>query len=314
MEKVNTKIVNIFLIIISIFFIVQIINISENIIDNLISIIIPIVLSFFISYSLYPCSKYLNKKISYNLSSFIVIIIFFLVVFLLIYFSIITFSKEIYLIKDEIYYFLSKTSFISNDLKESLLSLDKSIILLNKGTSIITDIIIIIVLSIYFLFSMEDFKKVIKKYPFLSKIDKELFLYYKGFYLIIVIEIIEYTLIYYIIGHPYFLFLGFLSGITSIIPIFGALITNALALITSLNISKTLFIMTSITMIIVPLFNSYVIEPHIYNKTLKISLISIILSVFIFGSLLGLIGVILAIPLYIIIKNILKYLITKKKT
>ena len=157
---------------------------------------------------------------------------------------------------------------------------------------------------------MENIRKMFLKYV---KIDKDLFSYYKGFYTIILIEIIEYSLIYFIIGHPYCLLLGLLSGITSLVPFFGAIMTNILALITSLNISKGLFIATSITMLIIPLFNSYVIEPRIYKKALKVSLISIILSVFIFCNLLGFIGVILAIPLFIVLKDVISYLHQKRR-
>lgn len=313
MEKINKKIINIFLIIISIFFIIKIFTLSKEVFSNLINITIPIILSFFISYSLYPCTKYLTKKIPYNIATSIVLLIFFLLISLLIYSLIYFFSKEFYFIKDDIYLFLSKLTFLNDSIKENFLSIDKSITLINKSTSFITNLIITIVLSIYFLFNMENIKRILKKYPLLLQIDKELFSYYKGFYLIILIEIIEYTFIYLIIGHPYFMLLGLLAGLTSIIPFFGAIITNIIALITSFNISKSLFILTSITMIIIPLFNSYFIEPKIYNKTLKISLINIILSVFILGSIFGLIGVVLALPLFIVIKNTLIFLYNKRK-
>ena len=69
--------------------------------------------------------------------------------------------------------------------------------------------------------------------------------------------------------------------------------------------------MTAIVMIFVPLLNNYFIEPRIYKKTLKVSLISIILSCFIFGSLFGLVGIIFAIPFFLIIKNLWLFFFSK---
>ena len=103
--------------------------------------------------------------------------------------------------------------------------------------------------------------------------------------------------------HPYYLFLAFLNGFSNIVPSFGAIFSNLIALISSYNISKSLSIKTSIVMIVVPLINSYFIEPKIYNQALKVSFISIILSCFIFGTLFGITGIIFAIPMFLIIKN-----------
>lgn len=307
MEKVNYKLINILLIIISIFFISKSIDIYKNMILILLEVLFPIFLSFFISYSLYPCVCLFRRKFSYNTSCFIVILIIFFLAFSLIYTSIPIVSREITLISDDIMYFLSKISFLTEDIKEylySFLSFDNGIMLINTGASFITKFVIVIVLSIYFLFNMNTFKKYFRKYKLTSSIDKDLHSYYKGFYLVIIIEIIEYLVIYFLIGHPYFLLLALLSGITSVVPFFGAFFTNFLALISSFSISFPLFVMTGIVMIIVPLLNSYLIEPRIYKRTLKVSLISIILSCFIFGSLFGFIGIIFAIPFFLIIKNL----------
>lgn len=316
MEKLNYKILNILLIIIAIFFVSKSLDIYKNFLLVLLDILLPIFLSFFIGYSLYPCVKYFNKKLSYNLSCFFVIIICVFMILSLIYSSISIFMKEANLISQDISYFLAKTPFTINDLKEylsSFLSLDKGISLINSGTLFITKFIIIIVLSIYFLFNMENIKTYFKKYKLFRMIDKDLFNYYKGFYLVIILEILEYFIIYFLIGHPYFLLISVMSGITTVIPFFGALFTNFLALISAYSIAPSLFIKTAIVMIIIPLFNSYIIEPKIYHKTLKVSLISIIISCFTFGMLFGFIGIILAIPLFLIIKNLFIFFLLRHK-
>lgn len=316
LKNLNYKLINIFLIIVSIFFLSQSIHLYQDILITILNIIIPIILAFFISYSLYPCVRFFNLKLSYNLSAFLVILLGIITFFLIIFISIPILSKEIPLITKDISYFISQISFINSDMYayfKSLLTIDNSMSIAIKSAGIVTDIIIVIVLTIYFLFNMEEIKKYLRKHKLLKQIDKDLFNYYKGFYLIILVEILEYLIIYFLIGHPYFLLIAILSGVTTMIPFIGALFTNLLALITAFSISPKLFILSAIVMILVPIFNNYVIEPKIYNKTLKISLISVIISCFAFGALFGLLGIIFAIPLYIIIKNLVIFFFPRLK-
>ena len=313
MEKLNYKLLNFLLVVIIIFLITKL-DFYNGFIEAILNILLPIFLGFFIGYSLYPCASFLTFKFSYKTSCFLVLSFSLLCFLLLIYFSVPILLKEIPLITDDIFSFLAKISFNFNDLVSyftSFLSLKNSLYLLNQGASFFTSFIIVLVLAIYFLFNMPNIKKYLSKYPLFLKIDKDLFNYYKGFYLIIIIEIIEYLVIYFLIGHPYFLLLALLSGITSVIPLLGALLTNLLALISAFSISPTLFFMTAVVMILIPIFNSYLIEPKIYKKTLKISLISIILSCFIFASLFGILGILLAIPLFLIIKNFFLFYFSK---
>lgn len=316
MEKINYKLINFLLIIITIFFISKSIDIYKDIIFLILETLFPIFLSFFISYSLYPCTRFINKKFSYNISCFIVFLICFITITSLIYVLIPVITKEVSLFSDNILDFVSNLSFLESEFSnylKSFLSIESGINIINTGASFITKLIIVIVLSIYFLLNMPKIKSYLNKYELFRLIDKDLFNYYKGFYLVIIIEIIEYLIIYFIIGHPNFMLIALLSGITSVIPFFGALFTNLLALITSINASKTLFIMTAITMIVVPLFNSYIIEPRIYNKTLKVSLIGIIISCFIFGYIFGFFGILFAIPFFLVIKNLFMFFLLGNK-
>ena len=209
------------------------------------------------------------------------------------------------MIVEDIVSFFSKFSF-SNTIKDYF-SISNGLSFINTGTDIIIKVIIVIVLIIYFIFNIEYIVLKFERYELFNMINRDLYTYYKGFYLIMIIEIIEYFVVYLIIGHPYFIFIAFLSGFSNIIPNFGAMFTNLVALITSYNISRSLFFKTSLVMIFIPLINNYYVEPRVYNKTLKISFITIILSILVFGKLFGVFGVVFGIPLYIIIKNIIKY-------
>ena len=297
-NRINYKLVNILLFVIILFFIFQ----NMSIYKNIFSVIFPIFLSFFISYSLYPCVKYINKRFSYNVSCILLIVGILFVFSFLFYFSFSKIMNEVLYFKEDILYFLSKFS----------ISFDKGMFLINKGTFVFSRVLLVCFLSIYFLFKMERFKSYLSKYPLFRLIDCDLFYYYKGFYLVIVFEIFEYFIIYLIIGHPYFLLLSFLSGVFSVVPFFGALFTNLLALITAYNISFKLFVLSSIVMIVVPIFNGYFLEPKIYNKTLNVSLFSVVLSCFVFASLFGVFGFVFAIPFFLILKNLFIFYFPKK--
>ncbi|MFA7688881.1 MAG: AI-2E family transporter, partial [Bacilli bacterium] len=120
-------------------------------------------------------------------------------------------------------------------------------------------------------------------------------------------QIIEYTLLFYIIGHPHFLLLGILSGITTIIPYFGGLFTSVIALITASVISTKLLILTLIICIVFPNIDAYIISPKIYSKAIKLHPLIIIFAVLTGGILFKTIGIIIALPATILIVTTIKF-------
>lgn len=253
----------------------------------------PFLISFIISYSLYPFVKFIRKfKVPNSVAVILTIIATFLLIIITIYFTL----PNIY---DQILYFLSvinkffnmildkysiNTNVIkdalSNYLLDKLSKIDEYILsILNTSIKYVTNIIIVIVCTIYFLFNMERIRKNV--YNFLNKsklctlirlIDSEIRLYIKGIGINMIIQLFEYTIIFMLIGHPNFLLIGFLASVTTVIPVFGGIITGFLALITAFITSKNLFILTIIVMIIFTNIDSYIISPKVYNKTNKIPL------------------------------------------
>lgn len=56
---------------------------------------------------------------------------------------------------------------------------------------------------------------------YLKELDSEMSKYIMGMGLNIILQMIEYTIAFLIIGHPNYLILGILSGVSAIIPWFG---------------------------------------------------------------------------------------------
>ena len=173
-------------------------------------------------------------------------------------------------------------------------------------------IIITFVVSIYFLAYMDKIRNVVgeflkktkyKLYRYVRAVDYELSNYLKGLVLFMIIQFFEYSLVFFIVGHPNWFLFGILASLTTVIPYFGGLITNLLALLTASVISPNLFIATVIICLIFPQLDGYVISPRVYGKTNNINPLVTIMMVSIGGTVFGVLGIVIALPIYIVISS-----------
>ena len=145
------------------------------------------------------------------------------------------------------------------------------------------------------------------KYNYVKKLDDSMKNYLIGFFKILLITYIEYTILYLIIGHPNAILIGFLAAIAGLIPYFGGLSVNIIAIITAAVVSPMMLIKTIIVFLITSALDSYVINPLVYGKTNKIHPIITILAVVAGGALMGVLGIIISLPLSIIIIETYNY-------
>ena len=329
-NRINYKLLN-FLILMGVLYIV-VTNIGTwfNIFSSIISICMPFLIAFAISYALNPLvrkliSKGVNKSLAVTIVVVLVtaIIIGLLVVTLpLLYNQLITFAsnfgKVLEDIGDKFNINLSFINDLSGDYLDDIISSignfvkDGSIDIVGKTTSIIGKIIITFIVSIYFLAYMDSIRKGIsnflkqtknKLYRYAKALDYELGNYLKGLLLFMVIQFFEYSLVFFIIGHPNWFLFGVLASLTTVVPYFGGLFTNLLALLTASVIDTNLFIATLIICLIFPQLDGYIISPKVYGKTNNINPLITIMMVSIGGTVGGVLGIIIALPLYIVISS-----------
>ena len=329
-NRINYKLLN-FLILMGVLYIV-VTNIGTwfNIFSSIISICMPFLIAFAISYALNPLvrkliSKGVNKSLAVTIVVVLVtaIIIGLLVVTLpLLYNQLITFAsnfgKVLEDIGDKFNINLSFINDLSGDYLDDIISSignfvkDGSIDIVGKTTSIIGKIIITFIVSIYFLAYMDSIRKGIsnflkqtknKLYRYVKALDYELGNYLKGLLLFMVIQFFEYSLVFFIIGHPNWFLFGVLASLTTVVPYFGGLFTNLLALLTASVIDTNLFIATLIICLIFPQLDGYIISPKVYGKTNNINPLITIMMVSIGGTVGGVLGIIIALPLYIVISS-----------
>ncbi|WP_374017758.1 AI-2E family transporter [Paenibacillus thiaminolyticus] len=107
---------------------------------------------------------------------------------------------------------------------------------------------------------------------------------------------------YLIIGLDYSLILAIIAACTSIVPYLGPAIAITPALIVALVTSPIMLLKMIVVWTVVQLIEGKFISPQIMGKTLRIHPITIIFVILTAGNLFGVVGIILAVPGYAIMK------------
>ena len=329
-NRINYKLLNLLILMGLLYIIVTNIGTWYNILGSIFSICFPFILAFAIAYALNPVvRKLVSKGLSRSLAVTIVVILVTAIIIglvvaalLFLYNQLITFANSfgqvIEDIGDKFNINLSSIEDIGGGYLDSLIASignvvkDGTIDIVGKTASILGKIIITFVVSIYFLAYMDKIRNVVgeflkktkyKLYRYVRAVDYELSNYLKGLLLFMIIQFFEYSLVFLIVGHPNWFLFGILASLTTVIPYFGGLITNLLALLTASVISPNLFIATVIICLIFPQLDGYVISPRVYGKTNNINPLVTIMMVSIGGTVFGILGIIIALPIYIVISS-----------
>ena len=98
------------------------------------------------------------------------------------------------------------------------------------------------------------------------------------------------------LGIPFFYVLALLSGIGELIPVIGPFLSAipALAVAASVSLDKVIFV--AIFFIVQQQFENHLLVPRIMSRQVGVSAVTVIVSLLIGGSLLGIVGALLAIP------------------
>jgi len=111
-----------------------------------------------------------------------------------------------------------------------------------------------------------------------------------------------------IIGLEYALILSIFIMITNVVPFLGPFIGSIPAVIIGLLDSPLTMLIVIILIIIVQQIESMLISPQIMGRKLSLSPLAIIVIVLVSGRLGGLLGIILAIPTFTVLKIIVNHI------
>jgi len=326
-RKLNYKLLNVLLILGICFLFYNTLGLWQFVIDKTIAIVSPFIVSFAVAYALYPILvKFQAKGMRKSLALILILVC-------IIGFLIILISLLIPIIIEQVgalsNMFLSFIQDMSNRynidlhyIQDNLMDInglvnnygksigDFSFSFISKSIDFLSKFVICFITSIYFLVDMDRLRLRLKKwilrknkrtYSYLKRLDHEVSQYFVGLEKYILIQFIEYTIIFFVIGHPYYLLLGVLCSITTIIPYFGGIFSNIIACITAFFINTKLFILTLIVAFICPNIDGYIISPRVYGKTNNIPTLLTIFAVFAGGILYGVVGIVIALPVAIIL-------------
>lgn len=328
-NKVNFKLLNLLIVIAIICLLYLIRGLWIGIVTNIFNILAPFLLAFALAYVIYPLVK---KLVDAGAPKWLAILTVCILgigsLFIIVILTVPLLYEQSLLFISNISMFLSDLSLkyeinfgalqsTLTDFSSNIISglgnviSDGAVSVVNSSVSVISNGIIVICAAIYFLIDMDKIRESIKKYlnrknrrtaSYITKLDDELTKYIGGMGLTILIQIIEYTLAFLIIGHPNYLILGILSGISAIIPWFGGFLVAVISLLVSSVISTKMFILTVVICIICPILDGNVIGPKVYGKTNKLHPLVVIFAVSAGGVIGGFWGIVLSLPVAIIIK------------
>ena len=252
-NRINYKLVNIALFVTIICLIYLIRDLWLGVAGKILEILFPFIIAFGIAYALHPIAKKIeNSGFPKWLSVLIVTVIslgFLVTIIILV----------VPMLYEQILLLLTNISTLITDLstkyeinlgvlQSSITDISTNVIktlgkyisdgalnIVNSTINFGTAFIIVLFVSIYLLSDMDKIRNFIKKilgsknrkkYKYIKTLDKEVTNYFSGLGKNIIIQFIEYTTIFFLIGHPNYLILGVLASCSTIIPIFGGLIVN----------------------------------------------------------------------------------------
>jgi predicted PurR-regulated permease PerM len=117
----------------------------------------------------------------------------------------------------------------------------------------------------------------------------------------------------WLLGTPFPVVLGVIAGLLDLIPMIGATIAGAILVLATLTQGLTPALIMLAIVLVYQQFENYVLQPTILGKAADVSGFFVIVSVMIFGALLGVIGAIIAVPIIASIQIVVKELTTERR-
>jgi predicted PurR-regulated permease PerM len=179
--------------------------------------------------------------------------------------------------------------------------------------AILGQILLVLVISLYILLLLpimhEKFKnaasddlKVIYE-RFVVYLGGQVSKYVKGQLILMTTVGVVTGLALWLIGLPYAVVLGIVAGLFEIIPYFGPVLTGVVAILVALTVSPATALLALLVVVVVQTLESNTLSPLILGKTVEINPLAVLLVLLVGGELLGILGIILAVPIFVILRS-----------
>ncbi|WP_373558067.1 AI-2E family transporter [Paenibacillus sp. XY044] len=151
----------------------------------------------------------------------------------------------------------------------------------------------------------------------LKEIDEALGNYVRGQFLVCLIVGILAYIGYMIVGMPYALLMASIVAVFNIVPYLGPFLGAAPAVVMASTISWKMVLMVIIVNWMCQLLESNIVSPQVVGKKLHLHPMLIIFALLVGGEIAGIVGLILAVPLFAVLKVIIQHFFAyyiKRKT
>lgn len=176
-----------------------------------------------------------------------------------------------------------------------------------KVLSAITNALIVLVLTVYFLASLPSIKEAgyrmapASRRPRVSELGDRVIrstgAYVSGSFLVGACAGLSTLIFTFFIGlREYSLALAFIVGLLSLIPVVGAIISAAMITMIGLTVSPTIALICLVYYLAYQQFEQYVIYPRIMARAVDLPGVITVVAALLGGSLMGITGALLAVP------------------
>lgn len=291
--------------------------------------------SAILSYIVFPLIKILEKRISKTLATVIGFLILFVSIISFFVLLVPVFQKQIndlmlYLpkyieiIKNYFSFIVSKAPFLQDiisNIKFNENISNKALNLINQfsPTILITFISTALLVPVVMFYMIRDRDKIKKFSLFLlpgkmrapllftfRDINRQLRDYVMGEFIVIIIVSGLMALTLALFGYEYWLILGLIMGIFNVIPYVGPVFGSVPILLTAATQGWNRVILALVLIIVVQQIDNLIIQPRIISESVKIHPVAVLLCVLAGSSIGNFLGMLLAIPIYIVLRILLR--------
>jgi predicted PurR-regulated permease PerM len=140
-------------------------------------------------------------------------------------------------------------------------------------------------------------------------IDMKLGAYVRGQMLLIMFVASLLSLIFYLIGLPFWLLIGIFAGIVEIVPVIGPIAAGAVAVGVGFTQSWQLALAAGLAVLGVRLLEDYIVIPRVLGHAVGLTPLSVLVAVTAMGILFGGFAVLLAIPFAAVLATLIDVIV-----
>ncbi len=305
-------------------------------------VIPPILYGAFIAYLLLPLTDFFNRKMPRFLASILSISILIFILVLLGYLLIPQVTKQIgeaivkipEITRSITSYINGIVSIISGSKEETFVNgflsnlsasiesnlsgfLQQVTTLVLRRVSVIPSMFVSFILAFFFMkdsrrlfgvashfFEGDENKKWVR---FLKESDKDVRDYYSVILLIALSTGGIMGLMSYLVGVPYYIMIGAMDSVLELLPYIGPTIVFTIGSVFAMFVSLKTFLLFAIFFFIIEAVQSQIAIPHFAGERINLPPLAVILIIIFGGALGGVLGVIIAVPTFLISRNAIKY-------